>query len=416
MSKKRKATSGKSQSTTVTPAWKNNWIFTGILDSKSVEKLCLTIFDSHTNLNSEVFKYAIVGTNQKLDIKKGVDSYNIYGYVQIKKHRWTRKELLQHFGVTVTTYSSTELVFGNPEGKWKPNSIVEYIKMFSSHYTEGGELRKRGSKPNVKKEDEDYENSDDEEDEEVVVEPAARRAVGARPNPFIANCIPSEAPAAASSPLMQRLNIKPAASILSTHSVHSRYAFGARPNPFIASYIPSEAPAASSSSLTQCLNIKPAASIVSGSRVHFNLNRFAIGKQTVEPTTLPHTNAAFSTHAVPSADSGSRKEFQFQSPFPGLKSDLCKHLEKFLLSKMDSRFNAHFSKMDSRFNAHFAELDKRGEEHIELIRAEVYQAITDSFGSIVASENPEEQEDPDTTNPREDEIGDEAEVKGEGSN
>ena len=154
MSNKRKATSSKIQSTSVTLACKNNWIFTATLDSDAVEKLCLTIFDINRNLNTEVFEYAIVGTNPSSNRKKGGDSYDIFGYVQIKKHRWNRRELLRHFGVTVTTYSSTECVFGNLEGKWKPNSVVEHIKMVCpTHITEGGKLRKRGSKPNTKKED-----------------------------------------------------------------------------------------------------------------------------------------------------------------------------------------------------------------------------------------------------------------------
>ena len=71
MSNKRKATSTKSQLASVTPACKNNWIFTATLDSDEVEKLCLTIFDIDRKLNSEVFEYAIVGTNVNLDTKKG---------------------------------------------------------------------------------------------------------------------------------------------------------------------------------------------------------------------------------------------------------------------------------------------------------------------------------------------------------
>jgi hypothetical protein len=108
MSNKRKAPSTKSQSAAVTPSFKNNWIFTGTLDSNSVEKLCLTIFDSDTNLKSDFFEYAIVGSNLCLDSKKGSDLYDVYGYVQIKKHRWTRRELIRHFGVNVTTYSSIQ--------------------------------------------------------------------------------------------------------------------------------------------------------------------------------------------------------------------------------------------------------------------------------------------------------------------
>lgn len=358
MSNKRKAPSTKSQSAAVTPSFKNNWIFTGTLDSNSVEKLCLTIFDSDTNLKSDFFEYAIVGSNLCLDSKKGSDLYDVYGYVQIKKHRWTRRELIRHFGVNVTTYSSTELVFGNPEGKLKPNSIVEHIKMICpTHYTEGGELRKRGIKINLKKEDssdsaeENPGNGDEdlEEEEEVVVESVARRAAGARPNPFIPINISSDVAAA---------------------------------------------PATASSNLTQRLNIKPSASSVLNRNVQSNINGVAIGKRTVEPAVPPRSSVAVPTRAVAPVDAGSRKEFQFQSPFPGLKNDLCKHLEKFLLSKMDSRFSLQFLELNKRFEQHNVDLDRRLEEHLELIRAEVYKAITDSFGNQVSSENPEEQEDP----------------------
>jgi hypothetical protein len=344
MSNKRKATSTKSQLASVTPACKNNWIFTATLDSDEVEKLCLTIFDIDRKLNSEVFEYAIVGTNVNLDTKKGGGNlYDVYAYVQIKKHRWTRKELLRHFGVTVTTYSSTELVFGTPEGKWKPNSVVEHIKMVCpSHFTEGGELRKRGSKPNIKKEDssdsaeDDYDivDEDVEEDEEEEVEPVARRAIVARPNPFIASNKPSEAPVVASSSISQRFNVKPAARKVSIRSPSS------------------------------------------------NMNGLANGRLNVEPSVPPRSNVAVSSRAAVAADAGGRKEFQFQSPFPGLKSDLCKHLEKHLVAVMDSRFSAYF-----------AESEKRGEEHLQLILSGVYKAITDTFGNQVAVENPEEQED-----------------------
>ena len=357
MSNKRKATSSKIQSTSVTPACKNNWIFTATLDSDAVEKLCLTIFDINRNLNTEVFEYAIVGTNPSSNRKKGGDWYDIFGYVQIKKHRWSRRELLRHFGVTVTTYSSTECVFGNLEGKWKPNSVVEHIKMVCpTHITEGGKLRKRGSKPNTKKEDcsdstDDDDNNveeDVEEDKEEEVEPVARRAVVARPNPFIARSIPSEAPTLAPSSISQHPNVKPAVTIVSSRSSSS------------------------------------------------NMNSLANGRRNFEPTVLPHSNVAVSSRAVVAADAGGRKEVQFRSPFPGLKSDLCKHLEKHLLSKMDSRFNVYF-----------AELEKRGEEHLKIMLSQVYKAITDFFGSQVAVENQDDQEELDPS--PEIEIGNEDE-------
>ena len=83
MSNKKKAPSTKSQSAAVTPSCKNNWIFTAMLDSDSVEKLCSTTFDSNLQLNTEVSEYAIAGSNLCLDYKKGADTYDIYGYVQI---------------------------------------------------------------------------------------------------------------------------------------------------------------------------------------------------------------------------------------------------------------------------------------------------------------------------------------------
>jgi hypothetical protein len=339
MSNKRKATSTKSQLPSVTPACKNTWIFTATLDADAVEKLCLTIFDIGKKLNSEVFEYAIVGTNESMDSKKrGLKLYDVYAYVQIKKHRWTRKELLRHFGVTVNTYSPTELVFGTPEGKWKPNSVVEHIKMVCpSHYTEGGELRKRGSKPNIKKEDSSDSADDDddivdedveEEEEEEEVEPVGKRAVVARPNPFV------PVPVVASSSISQRLNVKPSATMVSIRSPGS------------------------------------------------NINGLANGRRNIEPTVPLRSNVVVSSRAAVASDGGGRKEFQFQSPFPGLKNDLCKHLEKHVLAVMDSRFSVFF-----------AELEKRSEDHLQLILSEVYKAITDTFGNQVVVDNPEEQED-----------------------
>ena len=61
---------------------------------------------------------------------------------------------------------------------------------------------------------------------------------------------------------------------------------------------------------------------------------------------------------------------------------------------MDSRFSLQFLELNKRFEQHNVDLDRRLEEHLELIRAEVYKAITDSFGNQVSSENPEEEEDP----------------------
>ena len=49
--------------------------------------------------------------------------------------------------------------------------------------------------------------------------------------------------------------------------------------------------------------------------------------------------------------------------------------------------------MDSRFNVYFAELEKRGEEHLKIMLSQVYKAITDLFGSQVAVENQDDQEE-----------------------
>lgn len=358
MSNKRKANSTKPQSALQT--CKNNWIFTATLDPDAVEKLCLTIFDSNRNLNSQIFEYAIVGTNETLDSKKGGRTlYDVYGYVQIKRNRWTCKELIRHFGVSVTTYSATELVFGTPEGKWKPNSVVEHVKMVCpSHYTEGGELRNRGTKPNTKKED-SSESADDDlditgedfEEEEEEPEPVARRFVTARPNPFIPSNKPLESPDVSSSFIPQRLNVKPAATTVPSRSFTS------------------------------------------------NTNRITIGRtNSAEPILQPHSIAAVSSRATVAANGGGKKEFQFQSPFPGLKNDLCKHLEKHLTEKIDSRLNFYLQ-----------ELEKRNEEHLQAIILEVYKAITDTFASQVALGTPEEQEDLDVHG--DNEIGNEEEEK-----
>ena len=78
---------------------------------------------------------------------------------------------------------------------------------------------------------------------------------------------------------------------------------------------------------------------------------------------------------------------------------------------MDSRFSPQFLELNKRFKQHNIDLDNRLKEHLEVIRAEVYKAITDSFGNQVSSENPDEQEDPDIS-PVND-IGDDVEANEE---
>jgi len=118
MSGKRKA-----KSKSAPTSCKNNLIFTGCMDSDEFQNLCLTILDCEKNLRSEVFEYGIVGARVSIESNsKGEPLFNVFGYVQIKSERWNRRELLQRLKVNVTTYTSTEIVFGYPKRQCKPNS------------------------------------------------------------------------------------------------------------------------------------------------------------------------------------------------------------------------------------------------------------------------------------------------------
>ena len=104
MSGKKKA---KSQLTTpISPTMNNNWILTGVMDADLVEKLCLTIFDSNRNLNTDFFEYGIVRTRSSLD------GFNVFGYIQIRNYRWGKQDLLHHLVVTLTSCSTNGVVFG----------------------------------------------------------------------------------------------------------------------------------------------------------------------------------------------------------------------------------------------------------------------------------------------------------------
>ena len=342
MSAKRKA---KGQPTaSPTPAMKNNWIFTGVMDSDSVQKLCLTIFDCDRKLNTEVFEYGIVGTRSSLDAKKkGNPLFDVFGYVQIKNHRWSKRDLLRHLVVSVIPYSTNDSVFGAQESKWKPLQVVEHIKLMCTNgsITESGELRKRGSKSNPKKEEssdsaDDDEDVIEEDDAEEEIEPPTTRAVMARTNPFISSFVPSSSRASVAPSISPRLNVKPASSMFSGRTSSS--------------------------------------------------NGLLNSRASVDRSVSSRSNVARATAAT--GNTG-KKEAVFQSPFLGLKDVLCKQVEE----TIELKFNRYFTELDAKAEEYFNKMEAMAEDHHKGILESVYKAISDSFGNQTVIENQIDQEE-----------------------
>lgn len=352
MSGKRKAKGQLTSSSTVT--MKNNWIFTGTMDSDSVQTLCLTIFDCDRNLNTEVFEYGIVGTRSSLDAKNRDKSlYDVFGYVQIKNHRWSKRDLLRHLVVTVTPYSTNDSVFGAQESKWKPLQVVEHIRLMCTNgsITESGELRKRGSKSNAKKEessdsaedDDDY-NEEDEAEEEVAIRPA--RAVVPRTNPFVSSVVLSSSRALAAPSNSPRFNLKPASSNLPART--------------------------------------------------FSSNGLLNSRASVDRSVPSRPNVARATVAI---GNGTKREAVVQSPFVGLKDVLCKQVEE----SIETKFNLIINALDSKAEEYFNKMEALAEDLHKDILESMYKAISDSFGNQAAVENPIEQEEQ-YSDPQSDEV------------
>jgi len=142
------------------PATKVNWIFSANrVSSKEVSSICLRLFTKEKTLLDDFFEYAIVGLKE---VAK--HSYNIFGYLQLgKSRRWTRKDVINHVGYDVTTYSSSDTVFNCIEKSLKPVEIIEHITTLSDvdNVTVGGTVRKKGPKYIKKRDDDEKEDDDD---------------------------------------------------------------------------------------------------------------------------------------------------------------------------------------------------------------------------------------------------------------
>jgi len=146
------------------PATKVNWIFSAnCVSTKEVSSICLNLFTKEKTLLDDLFEYAIVGLKEVAN----KHSYDIIGYVQIgKKERWTRKDVINHLGYEVKTYSSNDMVFERLEKSLKPAEIIQHIKAIADvdNVTEGGTVRKKGTKKYSLKRDDDEKESDDDDD------------------------------------------------------------------------------------------------------------------------------------------------------------------------------------------------------------------------------------------------------------
>jgi hypothetical protein len=109
----------------------------------------------------DLFEYAIVGLKEVAN----KHSYDIIGYVQLgKRARWTRKDVINHLGYEVKTYSSNDTVFGHLEKSMQPGEIIQHIKAIADvdNVTEGGTVRKKGTKKYSLKRDDDEKEDDDD--------------------------------------------------------------------------------------------------------------------------------------------------------------------------------------------------------------------------------------------------------------
>ena len=109
----------------------------------------------------DLFEYAIVGLKEVAN----KHSYDIIGYVQLgKRERWTRKDVINHLGYEVKTYSSNDTVFGHLEKSMQPGEIIQHIKAIADvdNVTEGGTVRKKGTKKYSLKRDDDEKEDDDD--------------------------------------------------------------------------------------------------------------------------------------------------------------------------------------------------------------------------------------------------------------
>jgi len=144
------------------PATKVNWIFSAnSVSSKEVSSICLKLFTKEKTLLDDLFEYAIVGLKEVAN----KHSYDIIGYVQIgKRARWTRKDVINHLGYEVKTYSSNDTVFGHLEKSLQPGEIIKHIKAIADvdNVTEGGTVRKKGTKKYSLKRDDDEKEDDDD--------------------------------------------------------------------------------------------------------------------------------------------------------------------------------------------------------------------------------------------------------------
>jgi hypothetical protein len=144
------------------PATKVNWIFSAnCVSSKEVSSICLKLFTKEKTLLDDLFEYAIVGLKEVAN----KHSYDIIGYVQIgKRARWTRKDVINHLGYEVKTYSSNDTVFGHLEKSLQPVEIIQHIKAIADvdNVTEGGTVRKKGTKKYSLKRDDDEKEDDDD--------------------------------------------------------------------------------------------------------------------------------------------------------------------------------------------------------------------------------------------------------------
>ena len=144
------------------PATKVNWIFSAnCVSSKEVSSICLKLFTKEKTLLDDLFEYAIVGLKEVAN----KHSYDIIGYVQLgKRARWTRKDVINHLGYEVKTYSSNDMVFERLEKSLKPAEIIQHIKAIADvdNVTEGGTVRKKGTKKHSLKRDDDEKEDDDD--------------------------------------------------------------------------------------------------------------------------------------------------------------------------------------------------------------------------------------------------------------
>lgn len=144
------------------PATKVNWIFSAnCVSTKEVSSICLKLFTKEKTLLDDLFEYAIVGLKEVAN----KHSYDIIGYVQLgKRARWTRKDVINHLGYEVKTYSSNDTVFGHLEKSLQPGEIIQHIKAIADvdNVTEGGTVRKKGTKKYSLKRDDDEKDDDDD--------------------------------------------------------------------------------------------------------------------------------------------------------------------------------------------------------------------------------------------------------------